>query len=228
MSKVLILADIHGQSEFARKALEANPDVDLVAIAGDITNFGGAEEVIHVLDSIRSALDSPPPIVAVPGNCDPIAARKALDAAGINIEGLLVKLPCGFFAGSGGALRRAGITSYERTEGQLTASLKEPLAKFKTAQEERPLVILSHSPPYGTNADRHGEQHVGSEGFASILGSFSPAVWICGHIHESRCVSLEDGCLIVNPGPCSYGYYAVLELEKGPGLTWQARAFLSK
>jgi Icc-related predicted phosphoesterase len=147
MSKVLILADIHGQSEFARKALEANPDVDLVAIAGDITNFGGAEEVIHVLDSIRSALDSPPPIVAVPGNCDPIAARKALDAAGINIEGLLVKLPCGFFAGSGGALRRAGITSYERTEGQLTASLKEPLAKFKTAQEERPLVILSHSPP---------------------------------------------------------------------------------
>ncbi|TXT48584.1 MAG: metallophosphoesterase [Spirochaetes bacterium] len=228
MFKVLILADIHGQSEFARRAVETNSDVDLVAIAGDITNFGGAEDVVYVLDSIRSALDTPPPIVAVPGNCDTLAARKALDAAGVNIEGLLIQFPSCFFAGSGGALRRAGITSYERTEGQLAESLASPLARLKTMDQSKPLVILSHSPPYGTNADRHGEQHVGSESFASLLGSSAAAVWICGHIHESRCVSLEDGCLIVNPGPGSYGYYAILEIKKGPDLRWQVRAFLSK
>lgn len=228
MKKALILADIHGQSEFARRALEMNRDVDLVIVAGDVTNFGGADAVAKVLDSLRAAVDPPPPIVAIPGNCDPLAARKALDASGTNVDGLLVQFEFCFIAGTGGALRRAGITSYERTEAQLQAGLKGPLGAYKERKDSRPLVVVTHSPPYGTNADRHGEQHVGSESFAAILGQGIPSVWVCGHIHESRSVSLEDGCLVVNPGPCSFGYYAILEIWKSPDLGWQVRASLSK
>ncbi|PKL05800.1 MAG: hypothetical protein CVV53_07620, partial [Spirochaetae bacterium HGW-Spirochaetae-9] len=93
---------------------------------------------------------------------------------------------------------------------------------------DKPLIVLTHSPPYGTNADKHGEAHVGSQSFARLMLEFCPAVWICGHIHESRCVSLEDGTLVINPGPCNAGCYGILEIQIGPGGKFTAGAYLSR
>jgi Icc-related predicted phosphoesterase len=61
-----------------------------------------------------------------------------------------------------------------------------------------------------------------------MLLEYAPDVWICGHIHESRCVSLEDGTLVVNPGPCGSGCHAILEIKEGPDGKALVRAELSK
>jgi hypothetical protein len=229
MNKILVLADIHSRSDRARKTISEHADASLILIAGDITNFGSAEHVAEVLTEIRNALANPIPVLLVPGNCDPLIARRAMDRAKCNVEDTIVQLPFCVITGSGGGLRRAGITSYERTEEQLGHTLSKRLEQITiTREDNRPVIVVSHAPPYGTNADRHGDLHVGSTSFSEIMQKWTPQVWVCGHIHESRCVSLEDGCLIINPGPNSYGYYAILEIEAGTNASYSVSASLSR
>jgi hypothetical protein len=229
MEKILILADVHGCADKARHAMSENPDASLVLIAGDVTNFGNAESVMEVLSEIQGAISRLIPIFAVPGNCDPLVARRAIEKSGCNVEDRVINLPYCTLTGSGGGLRRAGITSYERTEEELGTKLSTTLQQLsKNRKDAKPIIVISHAPPYGTNADRHGKLHVGSTSFSEIMQKTTPQVWICGHIHESRCVSTEDGCLVINPGPCSYGYYAILEIEADSNNIYTVHASLSR
>jgi hypothetical protein len=155
-------------------------------------------------------------ICAVAGNCDPAAARRYLRSEGFDVEGSLRDFPYARLVGAGGGLRRAGITSFERNESELEAALGPQLWTANEKGKDKPLIVLTHTPPYGTNADRHAEKHVGSRIFARLMLDYCPDVWICGHIHESTCVSLEDGTLVVNPGPCGCGCHAVLEIGSSP------------
>lgn len=214
MTKILLLSDIHGRGDMAATVVSRHPDIDYVFIAGDITNFGNVESVRSVVKALAS--DSKKPrIFAVAGNCDTKPARQYMSEKGLDVEGRVHELPFAALVGAGGGLRRAGITSFERNENELIAALSLPLTSA-VREGLRPLIVLTHTPPYGTNADCHGENHVGSKGFARMMVIHRPDVWICGHIHESRCVSLEDGTLVVNPGPCSSGCHAILEIEESP------------
>jgi uncharacterized protein len=227
VKKILALADIHGRVDSLGRVLLANPDVSLVLVAGDLTNFGGAEVASGVLAELEAAQGSPA-IALVPGNCDPAAVRKALEASGHSVDERQRSFPFCRVAGSGGGLRRAGITSFERTEEELRDSLEGAREKFADdGGEKLPLIVLTHSPPYGTNADLIRGTHAGSHAFADLMSSWLPALWVCGHIHESRCISLEDGTLVVNPGPCASGCYAVVEIQEGPGLPKLTGAYLS-
>ncbi|MCE1197175.1 metallophosphoesterase [bacterium] len=216
MKKILVLSDIHGHRESLAAVLAGNAGVDLVAIAGDLTNFGGAADAKAILSLLASAgLAQPPALVA--GNCDPPAVRRCFAASGCDLEGRTRELGFATMAGAGGGLFRAGITSFERSEEELYGALAPQLFEARSNAARRPLIVVTHTPPYGTNADRRGEKHVGSGEFAALMVEYAPEVWICGHIHESRCVSLEDGTLVVNPGPCGSGCFAILEIdEKSP------------
>ena len=208
-----MLSDIHGHRESLAEAIARNAGVDLVAIAGDLTNFGGAAEAGDILTLLGSAgLAQPPALVA--GNCDPPAARRCFAASGFDLEGRTRGLAFATMAGAGGGLFRAGITSFERSEAELRGALEPRLREARSRAVRRPLIVMTHTPPYGTNADRRGEKHVGSGEFAALMVEYAPEVWICGHIHESRCVSLEDGTLVVNPGPCGSGCFAILEIDE--------------
>jgi len=231
MQRILVLADIHGNAESAVSAVVRNPDISLVLIAGDLTNFGDAASAAQVLSGIRRVMKPAVPVLAVPGNCDPSGVRHWMRSEAISVENSARDILEMTVAGAGGGLRRAGITSYERTEEQLELSLNEALKDLDSGTEAslartraRPLLILSHTPPYGTNADLHGGLHVGSKALSAAMSLWAPQVWVCGHIHESRCVSREDGSLVINPGPANYGYFAVLEMETGiEGFTFNAR-----
>lgn len=216
MKTILVVSDIHGHSKSLEAILAANAGADLVVVAGDLTNFGGAADaraMLAILDRARFPL--PPALVA--GNCDPLAARRCFAASGRDLEGAMRELPFATLAGAGGGLRRAGITSFERTEAELNGALAPQFFAAEKNKVRRPLIVVTHTPPYGTNADRRGESHVGSGDFAALMALHKPEAWICGHIHESRCVSLEDGTLVVNPGPCGSGCFAILEIdEKSP------------
>lgn len=226
MKKILVLADIHGHVGELGEVLASNPGISLILVAGDLTNFGSAEAAARVLAELKAAPGTPA-IALVPGNCDPVSARREFDASGYSVDGALRDFAFCRVAGSGGGLRRAGITSFERTEAELRAGLEEALQGRPVGQSDIPLIVLTHSPPYGTNADSVRGFHSGSMAFADLMSSTMPAIWVCGHIHESRCVSLEDGTLVVNPGPCASGCYAVIEIKEGPGLPKLTGAYLS-
>ena len=234
VKKILLLSDIHGHGDMAARIIALHPDIDTILIAGDMTNFGSVDEARSVRARMLSD-GKPRAIYAVAGNCDPLSVRQYLKAEAIDVEGSVCRLDFASLAGAGGGLKRAGLTSFERTEAELEAALRQQLVQARARTGDlhgsgsaRPLVVLTHSPPYGTNADMHGEAHVGSQAFARLMLEFGPEVWICGHIHESRCVSLEDGTLVVNPGPCSAGCYGILEIKEGPGGKSSARAYLSR
>ncbi|NLX45583.1 MAG: hypothetical protein GXY71_06685 [Treponema sp.] len=215
--QVLLLSDIHGHEKEARRAVMAHQGLDALLIAGDITNFGDANDARAIIETIRSTAGDMA-VLAVSGNCDRLSARHYLAAAGLDLEARPFESKDFAALGAGGGLRRAGITSFERSEGELEAALGPGLeAAWKREgprPRTRPLIAVTHSPPYGTNADLHAGMHVGSKVFSRLMGRYNPDVWICGHIHESRCVSLEDGTLVINPGPCALGYHALLEIRR--------------
>lgn len=228
--RLLILSDIHGHAEVVKILAARHPDVDGILIAGDITNFGNSDKakaVIEVLRPCTGALG----IHGVSGNCDNLSVRRYLADSGLDLEARVFESEAFVALGAGGGLRRAGITIFERSEGELEAALGPSLdAAYKNegpCPRTRPLIVVTHSPPYGTSADIHTGMHVGSKVFSRLMGRYNPDVWICGHIHESRCVSLEDGILVINPGPCALGYHALLELRReGEGLAPKVKASL--
>jgi len=199
----------------AAAVADTYPDIDQILIAGDVTNFGDADDARAVASALVGNRKSRS-IFFVAGNCDPLSVRRYLGAANLDIEGRVLEMPFGTLVGAGGGLKRAGLTSFERREGELKEALEKWLALASGGGRRRPLIVLTHSPPYGTNADRLGGKHVGSMEYARMILEHLPDVWVCGHIHESRCVSLEDGTLVVNPGPCSRGCHAILEIREGP------------
>ncbi|MDX9784052.1 MAG: metallophosphoesterase family protein [Spirochaetia bacterium] len=229
-SRLLVLSDIHGHADMAGIIAARHPGIEGILIAGDITNFGNADAVRRVLDALkpRGGMQG---VHGVSGNCDTLSARRYFSASGLDLEAGGFESSELFILGAGGGLRRAGITSFERSEGELEAALGPGLdaANKKTGPRPRtkPLIVVTHSPPYGTNADLHAGMHVGSKTFSRLMGRYGPEVWICGHIHESRCVSLEDGTLVINPGPCALGYHAILEIgREGEDQVPELKAFL--
>lgn len=237
MTKILLLSDIHGHDDMAAAAIARHPDVEHILIAGDLTNFGDAGSARSVIEALCSGNSrnpgsfgilgrTSPRIRAVAGNCDPVSVRNYMSAAGFNVEGMLIELPYGTLVGAGGGLRRAGLTSFERTEAQLDEALSTQLSSAAEKGRKKPVIVLTHTPPYGTNADLLGGKHVGSKEFARMMIERVPDVWICGHIHESRSISTEDGTLVVNPGPCGNGYHAILEVNVGPDGKTSVRAEL--
>lgn len=225
----LVLSDIHGHSEQVRAAILNHPHVEAVLVAGDISNFGTPKDVDRMRDALCADGISRR-IFAVPGNCDPADVRRHMKQNALSVEDTRIELPEATILGTGGGLRRAGLTSYERTEWELAGSLEPLLAGYSSTERKhriKPLIVLTHSPPYGTNADRRGEQHVGSHELARLMLEHAPDVWICGHIHESPCVSLEDGTLVINPGTNASGQAAMLLIQFRPagGYELAARLF---
>lgn len=225
MFKILVLSDIHGRSDMAAAIAARHPDIEFVFIAGDLTNFGNEESLRQVIDALGSD-GRKRNIYAVAGNCDTKPVRRLIGLEGLDVEGRVVELPFATLVGAGGGLKSAGITSFERSENELIEALSPRLTEAARKVRDLPLIVLSHTPPYGTNADARGENHVGSKAFARMMGMHKPDVWICGHIHESRSVSKEDGTLVLNPGPCSGGCHAILEIGKGPDGIFLVRAQL--
>ena len=225
MKKILLLSDVHGRGDMAAAIIARHQNLDYVLIAGDVTNFGDVESAQAVIKALFSD-GKRRCVFLVAGNCDPPSVRTFFRVEGFETEGYERELPFASFVGVGGGLRRAGLTSFERTESELNEALIAQLSALRSKDRKKPMIVLTHTPPYGTNADRRGEMHVGSKEFAKAMAEYSPDVWICGHIHESRCVSLEDGTLVINPGPCSCGSHAILEINESPDENKLVRASL--
>jgi len=224
---LLIVADIHGCTSCLEVITDRIAKVDIVLIAGDITEFGNAPEANEILKIFEKHQAV---IAAVPGNCDRSGARILLEQRGISADGRVLKLEKALVAGAGGGNWRTGLTPYERKDEELSEAIESAVHQAERAIRDgelgKPLILLSHTPPFGTKADVRAGRHVGSPALRSMLDSLRPLLWVSGHIHEARSISRSGNTLIINPGPLREGKFASAQIN-GNCDRWQVEAELS-
>ena len=137
-------------------------------------------------------------IYAVLGNMDQASVGVYLDELGINIHGKGIVLgDLGIF-GVGGSNRTPFNTPTEFSEKELGEIVS---MAYKRVSHSRIKILISHTPPYNTAADRIGAGiHVGSTAIREFIESKQPDFCFTGHIHESRGEDRIGHTLILNPG----------------------------
>ncbi len=200
--RVLAIADPHGNYSSIKTLLEIAGKIDMVMIAGDITNFGPDEKANELIDMFDQT------VMAVPGNCDHTTILELLDRSrAINLHNNVTSIDGISFAGMGGSNPTPFCTPFEIEEEELDEEISRLL--IRAEDTGYPIVLLTHAPPHSF-LDNVGDNHVGCHAFASHMDKVK--LIICGHIHEARGIINNCGTLIVNPGMASEGSAAVIEL----------------
>jgi Icc-related predicted phosphoesterase len=185
-------ADIHGHS-YRMRSIEKHVAVhqpDVAVLAGDIS---GRREVDHLLEALnRLAL----PVLMIHGNCDSRDLKGRLSAfpnlhfihrtsmrfGDVEIVGIGGTLPLPFHS-------RLGFR-----EREAVTEVKGMLQKSS--------VLVAHPPPYGIQDRVLGLFHSGSRAVRQLMDGCSPALVICGHIHEQAGISKVGQTTVVN---CAMG-----------------------
>jgi len=204
MTRVLLLADLHGRYAKLPSFLALDPD--LVFICGDITQFGPCEDALDLLGRIGV------PCLAVPGNCDPPEILDCLEESeAVSLHGCSITLGKITVTGIGGSNRTPFGTPFELTEEELEALLDGAMGRMEKNVHN---ILVTHAPPHGT-LDLVGEERVGSPALRRYLKRFD--LVCCAHIHEARGLLEVDGVPVVNPGPASEGNCALITLGEESG-----------
>ncbi len=198
--KILCIADIHGDAE---KAFEIKEKVDLVLIAGDITNFGGKKEACEVIETLKSVSSN---IFAVPGNCDRKGVLEFLEENEISLHGKGKRIEeIGIF-GVGGSTKTPFATPFELSEREIAEILEKG---YKSVRDCRIKILLSHSPPFGILDRTSSGINAGSKAIREFLEKNRVNYVICGHIHEARGEANFNNTLVINTGKFSQGCYFI-------------------
>ncbi len=212
--RLLAISDPHGDyaqiPALVRKAGKAG-SVDVVLIAGDITNFG-PDELTYDLLSLLEPLECP--VLAIPGNCDQRSILATIDASSaVNLENAVHTIGNVTFAGIGGSNPTPFDTVFERSEGEIGAMLDDLLSRAGETGEAR-IVLLSHAPPKNTR-DRIPGGNAGSEAIAGAIGKTD--LIVCGHIHEDQGTMVVSAhgkeTVVVNAGQASQGKSAIIMID---------------
>jgi Icc-related predicted phosphoesterase len=209
--QLAILSDMHGSLDFLEAVSAELTRADVVVIAGDITTFGNAATAEQMIVPIRLLN---PNVVAVPGNCDTREVEEYLTQQGINIHGRSLGMNNTIFMGLGGSLPCPGRTPNEMPESALGSYLDTLTPSL--ADRTKPVILVSHQPPYGTKLDQtQGGHHTGSHILRAFIEEHQPLLAVSGHIHEAVGTDRIGQTLCVNPGPFKNGYYAMAEIWAG-------------
>lgn len=214
--KLLIMSDIHRRFDmFRAEDMPDSREIDVVVVAGDITNYGKVKRTatIYSLYDWECAslwmryLDKKYPgrLLWVPGNHD------------INVESC--DLP-GFMLGLNRLATRAGFafigsslsTAFDaprlaevwaHTTADMATDMKhwDQQARVYTQSadfKDYPLIVVSHCPPLGYCDLAHGNRHIGSPGLTQFVRTFQPRLVICGHVHEAVGEAMLGETRIIN------------------------------
>lgn len=201
--KIFAIADPHGNYSEINNLLEKAGKVDLVLVAGDITNFGPDEKAFELFELFDV------PVLAVPGNCDQPSILKLLDGSkAVNLHQKSYAIGNTIFIGSGGSNPTPFCTPFEIKECDIGTAIEKMVQAAETRNMN--IVLLTHAPPYGI-LDEIPSGHVGCTSFSAFVGRVK--LIVCGHIHEARGVVREKGTVVVNPGMAAAGYAALIEMN---------------
>ena len=198
MVRILTFTDPHGHLEAYQniKRLVEGEKPDLMICGGDFSNFGEDYDLL-----LRGLGGLGRQVYFVPGNHETPSCTKSLEFQFsylrnlsfrlIEVEGMrLVGLP-GSDAFWPGARPDEGLRA-------------KAIALGSSGDRGKPLVLVSHYPPTGTNVS--GTSVVtpdsgGSRLVRQIVEALKPALLICGHYHQDFGKEAHvGGTWIVNPG----------------------------
>ncbi len=214
--KIVGISDIHGKHNEKLYAYLKENDIDLVLIAGDITDFGPLEFVGEFIDKLY---DCDVEVFAIPGNCDPAGICNAIrDAGALCLHNNLIAFENTVIIGFGGSNPTPFDTPGEMDDDKIYSKIYELLAEYDyIANDEVPRVtiLLTHAPPYNTKADQLEDgSHVGSQGVKKPIHEFQPTINICGHIHEAMAIDKIGETTIVNPGMLENNHIVLIDIDE--------------
>ena len=206
--RALFIADAHSSALAARKLREkfADLDIDLIAIAGDITDDGRAEAAEMVLNELNFAKR----LLAVPGNMDGKEVVEVLERKGILLHKRKIEFEGYTFVGLGGAIPYH--TFYRFSIGDLEA--KKVLNELLQGTPPKKTILITHSPPYNTKIDLADfGVHLGCREINKAIEKFQPLLHICAHVHEAP-GEIEIGkTKSINVGPLKNGNALLAEFN---------------
>jgi len=208
--RLLQVSDIHGSMTAVEKIFaKAKQGFDAVLAVGDITNFGTIAQAETILSRISEAGVM---VFFVAGNCDPEAMLdwRPNNSRTVNLHLRAEALGELGLMGVGGGIPPFG-TLIEFNEEQL----RNMLSSIRPLNER--FILLSHTPPYGTDADYTRGRHVGSRAIREYAENYKPLAVCCGHIHEARSVSTIGRTKVINAGPARGNRCAIITV-KGEGV----------
>ena len=207
--KIIALPDLHNELANLSKMGNVLSQVDLVLLAGDLTNGGTAQDAAKAIQLVRRFNQS---ILAIPGNWDTPEIEEQLTRESINLHRRHVRLEGLTFIGMGLSLSGIMLTPNEITEADFERFFAEVVSDLKSGEPE---IIVCHQPPYGTKNDlAQGKIHVGSKAVRAFIEQRQPLIYFTGHIHEGIGIDHIGHTSIINPGPISEGHYAYARVTK--------------
>ncbi|MDK6028404.1 metallophosphoesterase [Ignisphaera sp. 4213-co] len=218
---LIIFSDAHGKLEYVKKILSSvKENVDAIVFCGDIAPYRQHISTLQYITMFLSYVSSfkVTKVIAVPGNVDYlehyIEASKKSDMF-INIHENIYVYKEYLFAGFGGSNITPFNTILETPDEIIEQKLEASLQRAKNLNKNlNKLILVTHTPPYNTKCDlAYNGQHIGSTAVRKIIEKYKPIVAISGHVHESRCIDKIEETVIVNPGPLSRGFYAMIKIN---------------
>ncbi|MGP8330345.1 MAG: metallophosphoesterase family protein [Methanosarcinaceae archaeon] len=209
--KILAISDAHGDFSKIGPMLKLNQtsDIDLILVAGDITNFGPDKDAETFLNMFEK------PIMAIPGNCDLQTILKILDnSKATNLHNTSEHIGNITFIGLGGSNPTPFNTPFELQENEIENDLEKLVKKEEDRPVNNVIVLLTHAPPYGT-VDEIPVGHVGSTAIGNFLDRVD--LIVCGHIHEAKGIMKVGKTVVVNPGMVLEGNGAVITIKESTG-----------
>ncbi len=208
---VLLVSDLHanlyGAALAARLARGDLAPVDLVLVAGDVTDGGTREEALLVVRLLVA--DGGPPLLMVGGNHDGAAAMDALSAAGFAMpERTCVERAGLRVFGASDPLARA--PAVESDPALLAAQARELAASWPLAAD--PEILLVH------------DVRQAREVVALAETRAAPLVVACGNDHRAA-VERRGAVTIVNAGTAGASGYGALGRGEAVAYTAQLLHF---
>lgn len=206
--RIFAASDLHGKHRHIATIQEGirQSRADVVVLAGDILNYRNRPHLLLLLDEL------PVPVFIVRGNSDPVYLERWA-AQSRNVRSLHLNLVSRDGADLVGVSGTLPIPFHSR------AGWRESQTLRKLAPMVHPrAIVVAHSPPRGCRDQVLGRFHAGSRGLSQLIHNTSPAVMVCGHIHEAAGVDRMGDTLVVNCalGPDRHGATIVLEDGQAP------------
>jgi Icc-related predicted phosphoesterase len=191
--KILCISDLHADLTACAVVVRQSHSIDAVVFAGD---FARQHRLLReTIDALRSIST---PCVLVPGNnerpedlrsaCEGWPAARVLHGSGCVIGGVPF-----WGLGAGVPVTPFGAWSYDLTEDEARSRLEGVAAGG---------VLVSHSPPKGHGDRTSDGRQAGSAAVLECIERSTPALVVCGHIHDSWGFDGRIGpTRIINAGP---------------------------
>ncbi|MCB2128235.1 MAG: phosphodiesterase [Rhodobacteraceae bacterium] len=183
--------------------------VDMVVVAGDLTDFGTEEEYLRFRE-IMAGLELP--YRAVPGNHDNVAVMRACfsDRPWMPSEGPVN------WALDFGDLALIGLDSNVAAcaYGNLSEETLSFLSGTLDAQGGKPTIVTMHHPPVMTGIEKMDLQNLrDSTKLKAILSGYSGELRLtCGHVHRN--IVAPFGSVICQIGP-GVSHAVTMDLREG-------------